>query len=168
MKAETIYITTAEQQRKAVGRILELEVGSKYQVTIANAGSKTSRQRGYQWRLYTDISKSGLGGIDEETPNSVNIRCKREYAVPIFKRDDDFFRELFNAYERKFSHDPVRMNWFFENMVHTEDFNTSQMAEYITMIINYYAPKGVPLTDPSEYNLKTKKSLLTMRVAGNE
>lgn len=154
MKPEIYYITDTEKAAKAISAITLLEIGNKYKVTISNAGDKTSRQRGYQWRLYTDISKSGIGGQHEETPESVDLACKYRFALAIFMRDDDFFQELYDMFRKAHNDDPEHLKWFVKTQVHTENFNTSQMAEYLTMIINYYAPKGVELTDPAEYGLK--------------
>jgi len=154
MKAEQIYLLNPDKQKEAINRVLELELGNKYKLTISNAGDKTSRQRGYQWRLYTDISKSGIGGELEETPNGVDLACKYRFALPIFMQDDDFFAELYEMFRKAHDNDPDHLRWFVAHQVHTENFNTSQMAEYITMIINYYAPKGCQLTDPAEYGLK--------------
>jgi len=154
MRAETYYILTEDKKGDAIEHIVSLEAGNKYKVTISNAGDKTSKQRGYQWRLYTDISKSGLGGKHEETPKTVDRACKHRFGLSIFMRDDDFFAELYEMYRKAHNDDPEHLRWFAETQVHTENFNTSQMAEYLTMIINYYAPKGFELTEPSQYGLK--------------
>jgi len=154
MKAEYIYLTDLTKLGYALGRIESLEVGNKYMITISNAGDKTRKQRGYQWRLYTDISKAGIGGELEETPQGVDLACKYRFALAIFMRDDSFFSELYDMFSKSHNGDKEHLKWFVKHQVHTENFNTSQMAEYITMIINFYAPKGVQLTDPSEYGLK--------------
>lgn len=152
MQADYIYILDQDKVREAIDKIVALETGSKYLVTISNAGDKTKKQRGYEWRLYTDIIKSGVGRND--TAEAEHIDCKWRFALPIFIRDDDFFSDLYFAYKELHGHDTERMRWFVANMVHTEKMNTSQMAEYLTMMINFYIPLGATLSDPKDYGLK--------------
>jgi hypothetical protein len=147
---ETVY-------QNLIDRLCTIELDGKTKITISNAGDKTTKQRGYQWRLYLDISKSGVGGERNDTAEGVHVDCKWRFALPIFMRDDDFFQELYLAFKNKYETDSERMRWFIANQVHTEQFNTSQMAEYLTMLINFYAPMGVQLSDPKDYGLKKGK-----------
>lgn len=152
MKSEQIYLTTPDKVKEAISLIYDLEIGNKYKVTISNAGTKTNRQRGYQWRLYEDIAKSGQG--DSSDPDEIDVKCKWKFARPILCREDDFFRDLLEEYIKRYGGDPERMRWFCRNMIHTEKFEPPLMAEYIQAIINFFAPQGVALSDPAEYGLK--------------
>jgi len=153
MKAETIFLINDEKLDEALAKVRKCELGNKFKVVISNAGDKTTKQRGYQWRLYLDIVKSGVGGERNDTAEGVHVDCKWRFALPIFMRDDDFFQELYLAFKNKYEDDSERMRWFIANQVHTEQMNTSQMAEYLTMLINFYVPMGVQLTDPKDYGL---------------
>jgi len=45
------------------------------------------------------------------------------------------------------------MKWFVDLRVHTEEFNTSQMAEYLTDKQRHYLDLGFPLRDPEDQKL---------------
>ena len=152
MKAERFYLEDDLIRSNAIAFISRLKCDGKVKITVSNAGSKTSKQRGLQWRWYTDIANSGIG--NDDTPDSVDLTCKWLFARPIFCRDDDFFNDLHNEYKKIHGADPERMKWFCANIIHTEQFSPSQMAEYLDMIEKYYVSKGVQLTDPREYGLK--------------
>ena len=154
MKAESYYMINESVYQNLIDRLCTVELDGKTKITICNAGTKSTKQRGLQWRWHDDISKSGKGGKHESTPQGVNLKCKWMFAIPILCRDDSFFNDLYTAYKAKWGNDPERMEWFVEHQVHTEQFNTSQMAEYLDKIDMYYTDKGVNLTDPREYGLK--------------
>lgn len=131
----------------------KIELDGKTQVVISNTGSKSSRQRGYEWTLYEAIAKSGLGGKHEDEKNGVHMVCKYRFAVPVFIRDDAFFAELWGVYRQLYEKDPERMEWYVAEFVHTEKFNSSQMAEYLTELINYYTARGFELPEPDDHKL---------------
>lgn len=123
------------------------------QVTIGNVGTKSARQRGYEWILYEAIAKSGKGGKHEDEKNGVHLVCKYRFAVPIFIRDDSFFAELWTIYRQLYGSDEERMLWMVSTQVHTEKFSPSQMAEYLTELINYYTARGFELPQPDDHKL---------------
>jgi len=154
MKAESFYMINESVYQNLVDRLCKVELDGKTKITISNAGSKSTKQRGLQWRWYTDIVNSGIGDELESTPQGVDLKCKWMFALLIFARDDSFFSDLLTEYKKKYYGDNDRMKWFIESQVHTERFNTSQMAEYLDFIEKYYIDKGVNLTDPREYGIK--------------
>ena len=154
MKAETIYLTDQDKVREAIDKILVLDTGNKYQVVIGNADVKTSRQHKYQWRLYSDIARSGLGGKWEETAESAHIKCKYLFALPLMLAKDINFSWLYDMVKKETNNDTEKLMWFVDKQISTMDFTVNEGAQYITDMINYYAPKGFELTDPSEYGLK--------------
>ena len=131
----------------------KIELDGHTTVTIGNTGSKSSRQRGYEWILYEAIAKSGKGGRHEDEKNGVHMVCKYRFAVPIFIRDDAFFAELWTIYRQLYGRDVERMEWYIDTQVHTEKLSTSQMAEYLTALIDYYSAKGFELPEPQDRNL---------------
>ena len=153
MKAENFYLIDEQRRSSAIDRMMEFELNGKVKVTFCNAGDKSAKQRGLDWMWSTDIANSGMGGKFEDTKDNVHRVCKFKWAIPIFIRDDDFFSELYKAYINLHKSDPERMKWFVDHVVHTEDFNTSQMAEYLTDKQRHYLDLGFPLRDPVDHKL---------------
>ena len=152
MKAEKFILHTEFIRENCIARINRIELDGKTMVTISNAGNKSSRQRGLQWRWYTDVAQAGIGGKHEDTKEGVHLVSKYRWAIPILIRDDPFFAEIYHAWFMRWDKDDERKMWFVDHMVHTEDFNTSQMAEFLTEFQQYYGPH-VNLTDPQDRNL---------------
>ncbi len=153
MKAEPYYLINEHVRNVAIMRIKELPCDGKLKVTIANSGEKSAKQRGLDWMWSTDIAESGMGGEFEDTKENVHRVCKYRWAIPIFIRDDPFFAELYATYIQLYKSDPDRMKWFVDFMVHTEEFNTSQMAEYLTEKQRFYLGNNFPLRDPQDLKL---------------
>jgi hypothetical protein len=108
--------------------------------------------RGLEWRWYTDVAIAGVGGKHSDTKDGVHLLSKYRWALPILIRDDEFFSEIYAAWKQKHGSDEERMKWFIESQVHTERFNTSQMAEYLTEFQRHYG-QMVNLTDPKDMGL---------------
>ena len=153
MKAESFYLIDERRRTAAIERMKEFELDGKVKVTFCNAGDKSAKQRGLDWMWNTDIANSGMGGEFEDTKQNVHLVCKYKFAIPIFIREDPYFAELYKLYINKYKNDPEYMKWFVDFKVHTEDFNTSQMAEYLTDKQRHYLYYGFPLRDPDDYKL---------------
>ena len=153
MKSKTYYKVDQEKMDECVDSINNLEIGNKYQVTISNADTKSTRQHKYQWRLYGDINKSGVGGRHEETIEGAHIVCKYRFALPIILAKDVNFAWLYEMVKKVVGNDTDKLMWFVDKQVSTMDFTVSEAAEYITNMINFYVPLGAVLTDPKEYRL---------------
>jgi len=152
MKAEPYYLINDRVRDNVLHRVRNLPADGKLKIVISNAGDKSAKQRGLQWRWYTEIANAGIGGKHEDTKNGVHLVSKWKWGVPILIRDDEFFAALFGAWRDSHGLDEEAMLWFVDNHVHTEAFNVSQMAEFLTEVQRYYAPM-VNLTDPSMYGL---------------
>lgn len=153
MKAENYILVNDNVMNNAIMRIREIPTDGKTKITISDTGSKSARQRGLQWRWNQDVAKSGIGGKHEDNKNGVHLVSKYRWAIPIFIRDDDFFADLYNSWIKAHGSNPERIEWFVDTQVHTENFSTSQMAEFLTEFQRYYLDKGVNLTDPDDFNL---------------
>jgi hypothetical protein len=153
VKAEKYTLSSQFILDNCILDISNRPLDGKTTVSIGDTGSKSSRQRGYEWILYEAIAKSGKGGKHEDEKNGVHMVCKYRFAVPLFIRDDSFFAELWTIYRQLYGKDPERMEWYVAEFVHTERFNTSQMAEYLTELINYYTARGFELPEPSDKKL---------------
>jgi hypothetical protein len=153
MKSEKYTLVSEKVRDNLIVRICELPLDGKYQATLSGVGSKSARQRGYEWVLYEFIAKSGKGGKHEDEKNGVHMVCKYRFAVPILLRDDPFFAEIWEIYKQLYNNDAERMEWFVANQVHTEKLITSQMAEYLTELLNSYNSRGFGLPDPDDKKL---------------
>jgi len=148
MKAEPYYLTTQGVRLNLVMRLGELPIDGTVKVVISDAGSKSAKQRGLQWQWYSEVARAGIGGKHEDTKEGVHLVAKWRWAIPILMRDDEFFADIFIAWQDKYGDKPEAMEWFVDKQVSTERFTTSQMAEYLTDFERYYRPM-VNLTDPS-------------------
>ena len=153
MKAEKYTLVSESVRGNTLARISEIPCDGKTTVSIGSSGSKSARQRGLQWRWYTDVAKAGIGGKHEDDKNGVHLVSKYRWALPILIRDDANFADLYNSWATKYKGDEFRMLWFIQTQVSTEDFNVSQMAEYLTNFQHHYLSHGVNLTNPDEQGL---------------
>lgn len=153
MKQESYRLINDQVRRNAIMRINSIECDGKLKIVICDAGSKSDLQRGLQWRWYHDVANAGIGGKHESTKNGVHLISKYRFARPILIRDNSFFADLWNTWFTLHGDNEERMEWFVDTQVHTEKFNTSQMAEYLTDFQRYYTSKGVTLTDHDDRKL---------------
>jgi hypothetical protein len=154
MRAERIVLYSDNDRNNAIRRLQQIPCDGKMQIKFESSGSKSGKQRNLEWQWYTDVAKSGKGGEYEDTKEGVHLVSKYRFAVPIFIRDDPFFADLYAQWVNQYGKDRERMLWFVDTQVHTEKFNTAQMAEYLTLFQNHYTEKGFNLTDPDRQLLE--------------
>ncbi|MES0444952.1 MAG: hypothetical protein ABUJ92_00265 [Desulfobacterales bacterium] len=155
MKPESYYLANHAITFNLAARIGMLPVDGSVKVVISDAGSKSSKQRGLQWMWCSDVARAGIGGKHEDTKNGVHLVSKWKWAIPILMRDDEFFADIFTAWQDKYGDKPEAMEWFVDKQVSTEKFTTSQMAEYLTDFERHYRPM-VNLTDPDLMGLRVE------------
>jgi hypothetical protein len=153
MKQAPYTLSTEFIRENLIAAINKIELDGSKRVVISDVGNKSSRQRGYEWILYEAVAKAGMGGKHEDTKNGVHLVCKYRFAVPLFLRDNEFFAELWNIYKQLYGKDSERMEWYVTEQVHTEKLSTSQMAEYLTELINHYTSLGFELPEPPDKKL---------------
>lgn len=156
MKAEQYNLINENVKRNVITYIQSLPADGKRKIVISDAGSKSARQRGLQWKWYSEVAHAGIGGIHEDTKEGVHLASKYRWALPIFIRDDEFFAELWTTWKVQHDGNEDALRWFVDTQVHTEKFNTSQMAEYLTEFQRYYSQR-VSLTDPDDKGLLNKQ-----------
>ena len=163
---KTIVIDSERQKTYVKNLIDEMPIdGSCEVITKKVDQSSTAKQRGLKWQWNEDISRSGLGGND--TQSSVHIWNKKEFAHPIFMRDNENYAILFKGFRDsvKDLDDYIdRMKWFVKHKIETEEFTKNQQAEYLTYVQKYWLDKGVNLTDPDDYG----KNLLRFKPKSDE
>lgn len=152
VKAESYYLVNDAVRNNAIMQIKSLPVDGKIKLVISNAGTKSTKQRGLQWKWYTETAEAGIGGKHEDTKEGVALITKWRWVIPILLRDDEMFSDLFSIWKQLYGDDEERMLWLTSSMVHTESLSTSQMAEVLTDFQRYYGQK-VNLTDPKDYGL---------------
>lgn len=148
MKQEIFFIVNDLVKSNVIKRITNIGADGKVKVVISNAGTKSAKQRGLQWKWYTEVSQAGIGGKHEDTKEGVHLLSKWRWGIPIFIRDNPFFADLFSAWKDKHVLDEEAMLWFVDNQVHTEKFTTSQSAEFLTDFQRHYS-QLIELTDPA-------------------
>ena len=153
MKQEIYTLINQVVKDNLTEKINSIPLDGKTKVIISNAGNKSQRQRGLQWRWYEDVEKSGIGGKHEDTKNGVHLVSKYKWAIPIFVRDDELFADIHKYFLSKM---PNENQWgdYLETFVHTEKFNVSQMAEFLTDFERHYLALGVNLTNPDLFGVK--------------
>lgn len=148
---ETFHLLNEDIRNNCIRSVLDQPLGKV--VKIVDAGSKSSRQRGYEWMLYKHIAKQGVGGKYEDSANGVHLVSKYRFCLPILLRDDEYFADIWKMYVTKYSGNNDALMHFVECFVHTEDLSTPQMAEYLTNLIDYYASKEVYCPPPDDPKL---------------
>lgn len=131
--------------------------GSFEVITKKKDKSSTAKQRGLQWRWYTDVATSGLGQYDDK--QEVHTRAKWLYARPIFLRDDPFFGMIYEAFMKAVEYDPEyseKCKKFSEQYISTERMSRAQRAEYLTNFQRFWLSQGVELADPDSYGLNSR------------
>ena len=149
MKVEKYTLISDKVKADVINRLVAIPCDGKIQVVISDATSKSAKQRGLQWRWYTEVAAAGVGGKHESTKAGVHSFSKWHFGRPILLRDDEFFAELYKAWVKVHGDDPDAMKWFVDNHIHTESFNTSQMAEFLTDFQHHYMTM-VNLTNPDD------------------
>lgn len=152
MKSEQFFLTASHVKANLINRLVDIECDGKIKVVISDAGAKSVRQRGLQWRWYTEVAKAGVGGKHESTKDGVHLLSKWKWGIPILCRDDEFFSEIYSAWKNMHNGDEEAMRWFVDAQIHTEHFSTTQMAEFLTDFQRHYSPM-VDLTDPDDLKL---------------
>lgn len=153
MKSQDYFLISEDVKLTVALRLKDTAPDGKVKVTFSAAGDKSSKQRGLQWMWNTDVSLSGKGGKFEDTKDGVHLVSKYKWAIPIFCRDDSYFNDLWTAYVNLYGKDSGRMKWFIDTQLHTEKFNVSQMAEFLTDYRRHYLEVGVELTIPVDPKL---------------
>ena len=152
MKVKPIYLVDDRAKEAAIVQLMQIPADGTVKVVFSNSKDKSSRQRGLQWRWYTDVVKAGVGGTDQASEARLHLVSKYMWCLPIQIRDDDHFADLWMNYYNRHTNDAAALEWFVDNHCSTEALDTSQMAEYLTKFQEYYAfpPYSVNLTDPDE------------------
>lgn len=156
MKAKSYYLISDQIANNACDDIQSRPRDGKTKVTISGAAKKSDRQRGLQWVWYKDVVDSGIGGDMEETTKKVSILAKLLFGLPIMRANVEKYEEFIDLYltvNQAKAMDEKAMHFFIHNSMHTEWFDTSEMAQFLTAFQVYYLNKGATLSDPMDKKL---------------
>ena len=164
MKSKTFSLASLSSMKAAKAYLEGVIPNGKIKVVFSDAGTKSAKQRGLQWRWYTDKAKSGMGGRLGDTKENCHLEAKYRFAVPILLRDDAKFASLYLLYCNKYEGNQEMMLYFVDQHVSTEGFDVSQMAEYLTEFKNDCVRSGIDLRDPEfrgllDVKTKTKEKV---------
>ena len=148
MKAKTFSLASLNSMKAARVYLEGVVPNGKIKVTFSDAGTKSVKQRGLQWKWYEDKAKSGRGGRLGDTKENCHLEAKYRFAVPILLRDDSHFAALYLVYCNKYEEDQEMMLYFVDQHVSTEKFSTRQMAEFLTDFRNDCIRQGITLREP--------------------
>ncbi len=148
MKAKTFSLASLNSIKAAKAYLDGVIPNGKIKVVFSDAGTKSAKQRGLQWRGYEDKARSGIGGRFSDTKENCHLEAKYRFAVPIFLRDDSDFVDLYLVYCNKYEGDQKKMLYFVDQHVSTEKFSTRQMAEFLTDFRNDCLRQGITLREP--------------------
>ena len=143
---DSFRIVHKASQKAAIDAILDLDMDGSKTVKIVDSGSKSARQRSYQWLLLRTIASSGRG--DADTAEELDARVKYR-ARDLFFEDDDLLSDLF---AHVVVHYPDQIKKFVSEYLHTEKLSTKKMAEYLDSIIKYYG-RDIDLPHPDDRGL---------------
>lgn len=138
-------------KQSALQRLSSLETDGKVTCIFAPTASKSGRQRGLQHLWYRDVETSGLGGKHEASTLAIDRHAKFRWALPILIVGDGNFAEMYLDYFAKHSDNSVKMTWFVDQHVHTENLKVNQMSDFLTSFRDYYIDIGVNLTNPDDF-----------------
>lgn len=156
---KTIIITSDQQQRYALSLVGELPIDGTMEVIVKKVDkSSTAKQRRLRWMWMGEIANSGLGRYD--TKETVDLACKWQFALPILKRDDVLFGEIYNFFIETVKDYPnfgKCCKQFCTQYVFVKNMTVRQHAEYLTDLQRYWTQKGVSLTDPETQGVDLEK-----------
>lgn len=151
MKAKPFYLLSEQIRHNAIQAINAVELNGKTKVTLSDAGSKSARQRGLQWVWIGDVAEAGT-----QSKKQISISAKIEFGLPITLRNQEKYKDFLDLYwtvHAAHGDDYEFMCFFFDKHFHTEDFDTNEMAQYLTAFEIHYTSLGVELSDPIDYKL---------------
>ncbi len=150
------YLISETVRNNVLDAVRDCLLDGKTKVTLSSAGSKSAKQRALQHVWYRDVVKSGIGGIDEESEKGVDIKSKRDFGMIIVFRNPEKYQEFLSLHDLaiyKHHKDSDFMKYFYHEHFHTEWFDTTEMAEFLTHFEIYYSKLGVNLSDPIDWKL---------------
>lgn len=87
--------------------------------------------------------------LGEDTPADIKRFCKLHAGVPILRRDDEDFRDLYDASIKPLAYE-VKLSIMGLIRV-TSEMNVSQLSEYLEEVRHLYRGR-VPLEYPNDWN----------------
>jgi hypothetical protein len=154
--AVEIILDSKQRQTYCLTLINQTKIdGSKTLVLKNTDKSPTVRQQRLWFLWCSEIAVSGLGQDDDK--NSVHIRAKWQFVMPILRRDSDMFRQIYDGFMDTVKHLPDRAEKcqeFARDWISTKKLNRLQKAESLRELQLFWTGQGAWLTDPSLQGLE--------------
>lgn len=135
---------------RATRTLEELPFDPVHSVTIKeHKETRSAAQNRLLWSWNTQYANHL--GEDKET---IHNRMKEKHAIPIFIRDSEEYAAMVEAVKnvrrQGMSTDADQLRKWIVEHTSTTDFDTKQMAEYLTEVERDAAEKGCPLSHPED------------------
>ena len=138
-------LSTTQASRAFNQRIGEIQATGKRPIVQILDEKRTLEQNDMFHALYQQLAAQ----IEDQSFKEIRQECKLRHGVPIMRRDDEKFRELYDraikstlSYEEKLA--------AMEYLPVTSLMGKKQGSEYIDEIIRLYSKHGYSLIHPSE------------------
>lgn len=123
---------------EAIGKLRELYMQSRYVRVSLTTGRQRSLDQNSQAAVWYDQISTELR---EYTPAQVKAECKLRIGVPILRRDDEEFRQMYDRVVKP--HDYETKLKIMEWMPVTSLMSTKQLSEYLEEMQRQYADRVV-------------------------
>jgi hypothetical protein len=147
MNAIKIYLNNQAAVHRAQQAIADVGVDASACVRITRGHTKSAQARGLQWMWNKEVAISGIGSAD--TAEDVHLASKWRWAVPILKRIDPVFPDVWAGILAQYGKEPKVMKWVVGNLVSTEGPGFP-IGEYLTEFERHWRAAGVGLTIPDQ------------------
>ena len=148
MKPLRRFLGSNNDRQNVLQEISALDIAETYYcVIITDAMSKSTRQRGLQWKWYGEVANSGIGAAD--TKEGVHRFSKWQFARPILMRDDPIFAVVLPGLRKEYKGNKAVMRHICDTYVSTEGEGFA-ISEYLSDFERYYRQNGVALTIPEK------------------
>ena len=116
-----------------------------FTVDITEGRNRSDEQNRLSQKWYSEIADQC--GEDRE---DVRARCKLEHGVPILRRENEKFREVYNRTLLHLSYDEKRDFIRYTDMPVTRLLNVGQMTEFMDAVFKRHSEFGIVLTIPED------------------
>lgn len=116
-----------------------------FTVDIEDGRNRSTEQNKLSFRWYKEISEQTGEDVED-----VRARCKLECGIPLLRRDNDKFREVYNRTLLHLSYEEKVEFIRYTDMQVTRVLNVGQMSEYLDAVFKRQSGFGIALTIPED------------------
>jgi hypothetical protein len=148
---QTIIISSEELKRRAIAIINALPLDPVHElVTREHRKDRSAAQKGLYF-IWVGVIANELG----ETKDDIHLRCKRQFLVPIYMRDDPYgygsmMMTVLDVHRLGLKVKAKQQTAQIVKLTSTNDANVDQFREYLDDIEKYYITLGIILPHPED------------------